>query len=400
MTGPVRTLLIEDDADDALLTREMLGDIRGSTFDIHHAPTYDEGLRQLLSGQFDVCLLDHRLGARTGIDLIREAVAAGADCPIILFTGQGDETLAVAALQLGARDYLVKGRVTPKALQRAIGNAIEKHTMERALAAHRAELEQANRELARKNADIQGFHHTVSHELKTPLTVAREFADILIEGLAGPLGAEQAEYLGIIRASCDHMATMINDLLDSSRIENGKLALHREPVDAAELVSGAVRAMGPAARERGIALACDCSGGLPALHADPARLNQVLANLIGNALKFTPPGGAVRVSVAPDPDGAFLRIAVSDNGVGIRADKLDAIFQRFYQVDDRRDQEKGGLGLGLSICKGIVDLHGGHIQVTSRAGTGSTFSCLLPTAPPEAAPPAPGSPPAPRSGSG
>jgi signal transduction histidine kinase len=386
MSQTIRTLLIEDDSDDYLLTCDMLEDVPDIHFDVTRGRTYEDGLNALLTGKFDIALVDYQLGAHTGLEVLKKAMAAGVITPMILFTGQGDEGLAVTALKEGALDYLVKGRVTSKALDRAIHNAMEKHRLTRQLAAQqhqlaeqKVELEIANAELARKNADIQSFQHTVSHELKNPLAAAQEFASILQEGLAGELTEDQLTYVGIIRDNCAQMGTMINDLLDASRIENGKLTLMPELLPVETLIPGIVQAMTPTARAAGITPTWHLDPDLPPVEADPARIRQLLTNLIANGIKFTPEGGNIVVSVTTVDE--HLCIAVEDTGVGIPSENLDLIFSRFFQSNDQRDQAKGGLGLGLAICKGIVDLHNGQIIVESELGKGSRFSCLLPIAP-------------------
>jgi len=372
-------LLVEDDSDDYLLTCETLEEMPATNVVITRASSYQEAMAALQYSHHDVALIDYRLGAETGLDVVRDAVNSGVETPLILFTGHGDETLAVDALQAGAKDYLVKSRITPEALERAFANAIGKQVLERELIEQRAELEYANQQLARKNADIRSFHHTVSHELKTPLTAAMEFASILEDGLAGELSPEQGEYVGIIRGACTQMNSMINDLLDASRIENGKLALTPEPTDLADALPPMVQAMTPLANEAGVDLHWEVAENMPTLPLDSTRIRQVVTNLVANGIKFTDSGGRIDVtaSATDAPDG-MVRIAVADTGAGIPAAQLEQIFERFYQSDDKRDQGKGGLGLGLAICKGVIDLHHGRIEVQSTPGKGSRFSCLLP----------------------
>jgi PAS domain S-box-containing protein len=245
----------------------------------------------------------------------------------------------------------------------------------------RAELERSNRELQRQNKEIQNFYHTLSHELKTPLTSAREFVSIVIDGLAGPLNETQSEYLGIAKESCDQLRLYVNDLLDVTRLETGKMSLEFRTAPVAALVERAVKALAPAAAKREICLSCDCQPDLPAVPFDQHRIQQVMTNIITNAIQFTPAGGQIRVSLSEAPASPeCLQVAVRDSGRGIPTDQLGAIFTRLYQVngDAWSTEPRSGLGLGLYICKELVQMHGGRIWVDSQPGRGSTFTFTIP----------------------
>jgi signal transduction histidine kinase len=329
-------------------------------------------------------LLDLNLPDGDGLELIDRLPRSRGrlGVPVVMLTGQGSETVAVAAMKAGAKDYLNKDSLTPDALRRAVGNAVEKGQLEARLEAQHLHLAQVNRDLARKHREIQSFYNVVSHELKTPLMVIREFASILLDGLAGPVSDEQREHLGVVRGNCDHMATIVNDLLDFSRLENGQINLHPEAVDVGALAEAVVRGMGPIAESRGIALAAAVTPGLPSARVDPIRIRQVLDNLVINALKFTPDGGRVVVSVAAEPGPPpCLAVSVADTGIGIPAEEHARVFERFHQVGGDTSDRPHGLGLGLTLCRGLVELHGGHITVTSTPGRGSVFRFTLPREP-------------------
>jgi PAS domain S-box-containing protein len=243
------------------------------------------------------------------------------------------------------------------------------------------ELRRVNQNLVTRNAEIQNFYHTLSHELKTPLTSAREFVSIVMDGLAGPLTETQLEYLGIAKESCDQLRRYINDMLDVTRLETGKLSIEFQVVPLAALVERVVEMLAPAAAGKGISLSCDCQPDLPAVPLDQQRILQALTNLTTNAIKFTPAGGQIRLSLSQAPtDPKCLQVAVRDTGRGIPKDQLDMIFNRLYQVtgDDQSAESPRGLGLGLYICQELVQLHGGHIWVESEPGRGSTFTFTIP----------------------
>ncbi len=219
----------------------------------------------------------------------------------------------------------------------------------------------------------------LSHELKTPLTAAREFVAIVMDGLAGAINDTQRKYLGIAKASCDQMTLGLNDLLDVARLDTGKL--HIEPsltaIDA--VVERAVTMMLPMARSAEIDLSYQIEPALPEMMMDTRRMIQVLTNLVGNALKFTPAGGRVAVRVTqlpPEQDG--ILVAVHDTGRGIAPELRSRIFERLYQAREEDEVFEGGLGLGLYICREVIKLHRGEIWVESTPGQGSTFFFTLP----------------------
>jgi PAS domain S-box-containing protein len=243
------------------------------------------------------------------------------------------------------------------------------------------QLKTSLKEIGDLNTEIQSFYHTLSHELKTPLTSAREFVSIVMDGLAGPLNETQLEYLGIAKESCDQLRLYINDMLDVTRLETGKLTLDFQAGPLTPQVEAVVKMLTPAATGKGVSLSCDSQPDLPAVSFDKHRIVQLLTNLITNAIKFTPAGGQIRVSVSEAPaDPECLQVAVHDTGRGIPKGQLDLIFSRLYQAhrDDAMAEACRGLGLGLYICQELVQLHGGRISVESELGQGSTFTFTIP----------------------
>lgn len=245
-----------------------------------------------------------------------------------------------------------------------------------------AQVAEANRELMRRNEEIQNFYHIVSHELKTPLTSAREFISLVLEGLAGPISPQQAEYLGIAKGSCDQLRVCINDLLDTTRLETGKLALQVSRAPVRDVIERVVAMFKPAAEAKHLELRAEIPVSSPEAFFDDGRITQVLTNLIANALKFTPENGKIVVRAHdPGPQANFIEISVSDTGCGIAPEKRERIFDRLYQARVEDAAVKGGLGLGLHICRGLVRMHGGEIHVNSEINRGSTFTFTLPKQP-------------------
>jgi two-component system phosphate regulon sensor histidine kinase PhoR len=220
------------------------------------------------------------------------------------------------------------------------------------------------------------FIVNVSHELRTPLTAIRAFVETLQEGaLEDP--EHSREFLAIIRRHCDRMQALINDLTDLSMIETGSVALDLQEVDVAAAALETFATLKPRADAAQVRLESSVPRGLAA-RADPQRLEQILLNLVENAIKFNRPGGAVRLQGARLPRA--VRIEVSDTGIGIPSDHLEKVFHRFHRVDTSRSREQGGTGLGLAIVKHLVRLHGGSIRAESDLGRGSRFTLEFPAA--------------------
>ncbi len=271
------------------------------------------------------------------------------------------------------------------------------------------EMEDKNRRLLQAVDRMQeldrvktSFLATVSHELRTPLTSVIGYSEMLLEGLAGELNAEQRDYVQTILAKADQLLQLITGILDVSLIDSGTLKLAREPVVVREVVQSVVSAFEPEATRRGIAIETP-NAVLPRVLGDARKIRQVLWNLVANALKFSHEGSRVYVEqrigplspgdaagkfgtpvdVAGDPDHFGLQVVVRDDGIGISPEKHLHIFEPFFQVDSSSTREYGGTGLGLTLAKSYVDAHGGHIWVDSQLGGGSAFTVSLPVVPRE-----------------
>jgi PAS domain S-box-containing protein len=254
---------------------------------------------------------------------------------------------------------------------------------EETMACIQAELQKTNRDLLKKNREIENFYHTLSHELKTPLTSASEFVSIVIDGLAGSINDTQREYLEIAKDSCIQLRNCINDLFDATRLETGKLALQRKPVRLDLLARRVITAMLPTAREKEVSLTEDLQPGLAPALADEHRIIQVITNLLANALKHTGSGGSIHIRLRPSAlSDDLLEFSVRDTGCGISPADQQHIFDRLYQVKTG-DATTGGVGLGLYLSRELVQLHGGQIWVESQLGQGSAFTFVIPKAPSE-----------------
>lgn len=255
------------------------------------------------------------------------------------------------------------------------------------------QLRRANDELQELNRLKSDFIAIVSHELRTPLASIIGYVDLMLDEETGPLNEEQSQYLGVIERNAERLSRLINDILDISRIEAGRIDLAMVPLDVAEIAREIVVTMQPQAQAKGIEMTISMAEGLPLIRGDADRIRQVLVNMLGNAIKFTSQGGRVEISgwclaagEQPPPPGPelatasdWLLVSVTDTGVGIAAEELGRIFDKFYQVGGFAERSGEGSGLGLSIARGIVEAHGGKIWAQSTGeNQGSTFTFALP----------------------
>jgi signal transduction histidine kinase len=422
---PLRVLVVDDSPEDRETYRRFLAALTPPPL-VEAAATAAEALLRVEAG-FDCLLLDYQLPDANGLEVLSDLAARPLPLPaVILLTGRGDEALAVEAMKRGAQDYLVKGRITGETLTRAVQHAVEKvalqaevrraySRLEDLVRQRTQELELANAELRREIAERQRaedaraelllrerearhlaeaanrlkdeFLATLSHELRTPLNAILGWAAVLASSRT-PEQATVERAAAVIERNARAQAQLVSDLLDMSAIITGKTRLEVQPVDVPALLSTVADTVRPAAVARRIDLRLEVPGDLPPLAADPARLQQIVWNLLANAVKFTGEGGHV-VLRAWEKHGR-LTVEVSDDGAGIPPEFLPYVFDRFRQRDSSTTRAHGGLGLGLAIVRHLVEAHGGTVVAESDGdGRGATFRVELPSPPIEASAPPP-----------
>ncbi|MFO0683377.1 MAG: hybrid sensor histidine kinase/response regulator [Sandaracinus sp.] len=367
---PLDVLVVDDDEHTHAKAREHL-DAAWRRARTVHAHSSAEALSLLERRTFDVCLLARHLGPDSGLDFLRHARAAGHDLPVIVVTSDLGRESAQEASEAGADDRLDVARVGSDVLAHAI----------RFARAHRQvvrELRTRNAELARSVREKNVLLGMAAHDLRSPIGVIRGYAELLIEHEGELEASEVAEMLEKIRGSCATMTELIDDLLDVSAIEAGTLVLRRTPCDVALLVRGVVADHERLAAAKDIRLSFESdAAAIPAVHLDRARFEQVLANLVTNAIKYSHRGKDVTVRVDA-PSASEVRVAVRDRGIGIAPEFVPKLFHPFARARRTGTSGEKSTGLGLAIAQRVVEAHGGRLEVESQLGAGSTFTVTLP----------------------
>jgi signal transduction histidine kinase len=250
--------------------------------------------------------------------------------------------------------------------------------LEEIVAERTQDLEKANEELKRLDRLKTSAFSVINHEMRTPLTAIIGYVDLLLA--RDPLASDQEHMLSTIRNNSHRLLDLVNNILDISRIEDGKLTLVRRNIGVLRAVTQALDVVKPMAQKKHVAVKVDIAAEIPDVWGDAKRVNQVLVNLLSNAVKYTPDTGTVTLAVRHDETADMVEISVSDTGIGIPADLLPDIFDRFSRVERPEIQQTVGTGLGLSIAKGLVEAHGGEIWVDSEEGLGTCFTLTLPIA--------------------
>jgi len=357
----VGTILVVDDSEtNRLLIRHLFED---PEYRVLEAADGSQGLAVAQAERPDCILLDVVMPGLSGFEVLErlQADPRTREIPVIILTASGDSLPNLErGLLGGAVDYLTKP-ISPAHVTVRVRGAIER------------------RRLLHEVQDLRAsFTSMLVHDLRGPLTVIKGFAELLeLTRKESPLSETQQRYIRLVKDACHKMLRLVQDVLDVSKLEAGRLTLEPQPVDLPALATQVVDQLRPLADQKHIRL--DVRSAEPIARpilADPGRLEQVFMNLIGNALKFTPADGTIVVELT-DREGA-IEVAVVDTGPGIPPEELPLLFEKFGQTSTGRGLRDAGTGLGLVICRHIVEAHGGDIWVESEPGKGSRFAFRLP----------------------
>ena len=348
----------------------------------------EEALRHIAgedgTPQIDIVVSDLRLPDISGMEILSALKDRYPDAAFILMSGYATLETAVEAVNQGAFSYQVK----PLDIDSLIGTIRNAINQQRLIAENRELLEmvqRSNEELEKKNRDLEEaglakmqILSTASHELKTPLTSIMGYVDrmLLQRDTVGDLNDRQERYLEIVKRNSYRLKTLVDDLLDISRIESGGIALDITSVDVAGEIEDAVRSVQTHADRKNIRVELDVPLDLPPIRAERLRFSQVIINLLSNACKYSLDGAQVRVSAAQR--NGWVQFDVSDTGIGISEADQTRLFNQFFRAETKLTREESGTGLGLFITKYLVEAHGGEIWVKSQEGVGTTVSFTFP----------------------
>jgi signal transduction histidine kinase len=404
MKEGIKILLIDDDEDDYIITRDNIEEIPNKNYSLKWTSSYAEGLGYILKNQFDVYLIDYRLGAHTGLELIREAVKSGCSSPLILLTGQGDREIDEQAMKAGAADYLVKSNINPVQLERSIRYSLEhaihlekirilnldleKRVQERTseLADVIKKLEITNESLKRAQVNISKalqkekelnelksrFVTMASHEFRTPLSTILSSASLISKYVEGEDQTKREKHIDRIKSAVNNLTGILNDFLSLSQLEEGKAQNKPFNFHLQEFTAGVIEEM-KTLLKKGQNIIYTHVGSTDEILLDKQLLKNVLINLISNAIKYSSEGKEINVKT--ELDNKILNLQVQDNGIGIPKEDQQHLFSRFFRANNVTNVQ--GTGLGLNIVKKYIELLGGEIDFSSELSKGSTFTVKI-----------------------
>ncbi|MFC1623718.1 ATP-binding protein [Candidatus Omnitrophota bacterium] len=375
----LKVLLVEDNPTDALIVKKKLQRDKAFDYEVLHLTSGEEAISTLEKELYHIVLLDYNLPKKSGLWALQEIKAKDLKIPVVMITGQGDETIAVELIKEGAFDYLPKREnyedSVPLMIRKTIAEfraRFERERLQKEIALKKDELENTNQRLRELDRMKSDFVANVVHELRTPFTIIRGNLDNIGKGFAGEIQPKQKEILTDVFKVLDRLTRLVNDLLDLSKIESGKMELSKEELDIVGLAKEVVNDFQKLASDKNIGIKKEFPESKIIIPADRDKMTQVFVNLIGNALKFTDKGDVtIRIIKLQDE----VQVEIQDTGPGMDKDMIGNIFDKFVRV---MAEKKEGTGLGLPIAKDIISLHGGRIRVKSSPGKGSTFIFNLP----------------------
>ena len=372
---PSRILVIDDELG---LREGCRRALQRHGFEVDVAGTGEAGLDKVRESGFDLALLDIMMPDISGIELLRMLHNHDPDIVCIIITGYATVELAVAAMKLGAYDFIAKP-FSDDNLVLAVEKGLDKRHLEQE-ARRLQRVEEEARRLAQERSMLEeldrvksAFMRKVAHELRAPIAAIESFMNSILEGYGSPEIQQLMQERAAQRAQ--ELLALVDDLLNLSRIKDVKLKTAKQDVSLQQILDQVLSLHGPEAERKEIILQVDCQD-CPSIRADPTHIKQLWTNLISNAIKYTPQKGSVSVRLWIDESTLVGQVA--DTGIGIAQEDLPRLFEEFYRTEQAKSFAQYGTGLGLSIVKEIVEEHGGGISVDSELGKGTRFTFRLP----------------------
>ena len=377
----LKVLIIEFNSQNIMKIKDILSKpSSGISYEVSWAQKEENVLKRVEEGGFDVVLLSYDLPGANGLEILSDLKYKDLQGPAIMMADKGDEEFATQAMHQGAYDYVIRDKGFESGLPLVILNALntfraarERERLQKEIAAKKVELEAANRKLKELDRIKSDFVANVAHEFRTPLTIIKGNTDMVIKGRLGNVTPEQKEMLDGAVSVANRLARLVNDLLDISKIESGKMQLKKEKVDINKVIEENLKAFTKIMKDKKQVLQKELAKDMPEITADMDKTTQVFVNILSNAIKYSPEGGSITIkSVNLEKE---IMVEVSDTGEGVAPENIDKIFDKFTRVTA---EKKEGTGLGLPIAKDIVVLHNGRMWVKSEQGKGSNFYFTLP----------------------
>lgn len=377
-------ILVTND-EDALNTFNRI--FEGQSYKIIIAQNVQEAYKIIEQEKVKVVIADQAMSDPGGIVFLRELKLKYPSIVRVLLAGESESDVvsAIEAINLGEIYRFIVKPWNESELKATFRQAleyyelvVENQNLIKSTKTKIEDLEVANRKIKEMFDAQRGFSSTVSHELRTPLASIKMAIDIVMSGTAGPLTADQRNFLNKAKANIDRLKRLIDEILDLSKLEAGKIEFNMQSGDINKLIKEIAETQEPVARNEGLYLKTNLMQDLPALSFDSDKITQVLSNLINNAIKFTEEGGITISSVNNASDKNHVEISICDTGMGIAERDLPKLFDKFQQLGDPAKRKTGGTGLGLSICYEIIKHHGGKVWMESKLGKGSCAHFIIP----------------------
>jgi len=376
----LKILIIEFNSKNIEKIRAVLSRPSDVSYEISWLQKEEKILKKIDEKEFDAVLLSYDLPGANGLEILSELQYKELQGPVIVMADKGDEEFATQAMRQGAYDYVIRDTGFEHGLPLVIHNALnafraakERERLQKEIAAKNVELEAANRKLKQLDRIKSDFVANVAHEFRTPLTIIKGNVDMVIKEGLGKVTPNQKEMLdGAVKVS-NRLARLVNDLLDISKIESGKMKLKKKSMNINKIIDQNLRAFDKIAKDKKLTLRRELAKDMPDINGDADKITQAFINLLNNAVKYSPGGG--EISVKTINLEKEIMVEVADTGEGIAPENIDKIFDKFTRVTV---EKKEGTGLGLPIARDIIALHNGRMWAKSELGKGSQFYFTLP----------------------